>query len=337
MQMKEDPEERYIPLDISEIVAVADLEKLSDNRDFDVMDTWYPPTSPEGAAAAHASEQCAARVAWLKYRCLQVRVLNAMGREDFAAARELSAELTAAYGSGAENAAAAIADPGDLAKCFKDGIHLPRRSQFAVLATVGVREKCLVDAVDVSCSVKELMKTPKRGAELAASGDGITAACDRIVAELGAMLAKCRTMFGDKFKTLKGITQTDVEAAAVAVEVFLHTFFGVQSSVYGLYPPRDPLRKESKPVRQQRDVIIGILKPIGEQINALQEEMCVLVTVGEGEDGEQPDIGDGSAVTKDTDDDEAAAGLALVLNKSHSEILAEFVRQLKQMTIKFSA
>ena len=336
MQMKEDPQEMYVPLDISEIVADEDLDNLSDNRDFDVMDSWYPSTA-SATDGTLASEQRAARVAWLKYRCLQIRVLNAMGHEDAKAFRELSAKLTAAYDAGVESAAAAIAKPADVTKCFKDGIHLPRRSQFAALATVGVREKCLVDAAGVSCAVNELMATPKRGEQLATSGEDAEAACSRIVAELEGMLATCAAMWGDKFKTLKGITQTEVEAAAIAVEVFLHTFFGLQFAVHGLYPKRDPQRKESKPVRQQREMLLAVLKPAGERVNALLLDMIALLAVGEAEDGECADIDIGDAVLIDAADGEAASTLAAALNKSHTETLSEFARQLTQMTIKFVA
>jgi hypothetical protein len=125
------------PLFIAECLPEADFGKLIDNSDHDAMDSWQPVTQTE--AAAFATEQYTVRVAWLKYRCLQLRALRAMAGRETLACMEFCSKLTAAYQDGVVG----VVEPSNETFCFKDGIHLPRRSQFATLLAVGATETFL--------------------------------------------------------------------------------------------------------------------------------------------------------------------------------------------------
>jgi hypothetical protein len=164
------------------------------------------------------------------------------------------------------------------------------------------------------------------------SATELAAACDGLVADLTALVARTTALWS----TAKANSMTEIEAAAVCVECFMFSFYGVQHTILALYPKRDPLKKESKPVRQQREALLAVLKPTVAKVTAVRVELIQLL-----EQGERDKVGDDDAATTaiplTAPDAEVVEMVSKKITKAHSAAVAEFVRQLKQMDITFTA
>ena len=141
------------------VVEEDNIDKLSDNRDFDVMDSWENLEGTgvyEGIVAHHK----ASRLAWLQFRSLQVHVFSAYHENDVPAVEQLLAKVTAAYKAG-------VATINPKEGCYTNGYHLPRQNMFRAYRKVyNDAAPVFVGALTAAAQISKLHSAPARGHEL---------------------------------------------------------------------------------------------------------------------------------------------------------------------------
>lgn len=202
----------YVPNTMEGIVAEEDLGKLSDNRDFDVMDSWEN-LEGEGVYDAITAHQKASRAAWLRFRTLELHAFQAYHDVNVPLVEEVLPKIAAAYAAGV-----AAVKPED--GCYMHGFHLPRQNMFAAYRKVyGADDKpVLVSALASSAEVLKVQASPVRGSELEERVAAIRVGFDACTARLEAMRAACASEVGDTFKMRKQLTVDQLEFAHVVIE-----------------------------------------------------------------------------------------------------------------------